>query len=166
MARRFRFNLEAVLRYRGIIKDRRQREFAEASRRVEEERRRGEDILRERGDIQDEIVNAFQEQAPFQSIMASYRMADNLARSATESAKRCRELEIEAEKIRQTLIAASRDKKVMESLKERRCEEFQRDQSRQEQALLDEMSIQSRSRRLREETNQTPLPAGDRTTGS
>ena len=158
MAERFRFNLETVLRYRGIIKDRCQREFAAASRRVEEERRRGEDILRERGDIQDEIVKAFQEHSPFQSIIASYRTADSLARSAVESAKRRRELEIEAEKSRQALVEASRDKEVMESLKERRREEFRRDQERQQQALLDEMSIQSRSRRLRDEANRTPPP--------
>ena len=154
MARRFKFNLESVLRYRSLVEDRRHREFAEANRRVEEEHRRREEFLREMDGIQDDIVRHYQEQAPFQSIVACYRVAGSLERSAEESAKRRREYEAEAEKRRQELIAASRDRRVMESLKERRREEFLREEERREQLLLDEMSIQARARRLAEQARQ------------
>ena len=126
MARRFRFNLEGVLRYRGLLEDQRRREFAEASRRVEEERLRREELLGERAGIQDE-------------------------RSAEESDRRRREYEVEAEKRRQNLVAASRDRRVMESLKDRRREDFLREEGRREQSALDELSIQARARRLAEE---------------
>ncbi|MDR1520333.1 MAG: flagellar export protein FliJ [Planctomycetota bacterium] len=166
MARRFKFNLETVLRYRGVLEDQRQREFAEASRELEEERLRREEFLRERGKIQDEIVAAYRERAPFHFIVESYRLAGGLERSAEESAKIQRRLAAEMEKRRQALIAARRDKRVMETLKERRREEFVRERERQEQTLLDEMSIQARGRRLREEALPAAPTLTDSSTGS
>lgn len=155
MAKRFRFNLEAVLRYREIMEDQRRREFADANRLVEEERMRREEIQRERGELQDEIVHSFAEQAPFQSIVTSYHMVGRLEMAASESVKRQNILEAEREKRRQALVTARQQTQIMESLKERRREEFVREQDKIEQTLLDELSIQARDRRIREEKLQS-----------
>lgn len=150
MARRFRFNLEAVLRYRVIMSDERRREFLEAKKLVDEEIQRREEMNRERGQMQDEIVRAFEERAPMQSVMASYRMVGKLEGAMVDSLRRQQQLEVEVERRRQAMIAANQEKQVMESLKERRREEYVKEQDRLEQAFLDELSIQSQARRKRE----------------
>ena len=150
MAKRFRFNLEAVLRYRGVLEDQRRRDYLQANRLVEEERVRRDSLLRERGEIQDEIVKSFQDCLPLPVIVASYRLVDSLERSAGESARRLGDLEAEAERRRLDLIEAGRDKRVMEMLKERRREEFRLEQDKLDQAELDETSIRMRSWRRRE----------------
>lgn len=150
MARRFKFNLAAVLRYRELMEDGKRREFAEANRLVEEERLRREDIQRERGEMQDEIVQSFQEQAPFQSIVSSYNMIGRLEQADLESRKRSLLLEAELEKRRQALVRARQETRMMETLKDRRREEFTREQDRVEQTLLDELSVQAKARRDRE----------------
>ena len=151
MARRFRFNLEAVLRYREIMEDQKRRDFAEANRLVEEERLRREDIQRERGELQDEIVSSFESQAPFQSVVSTYHMVGRLEMAAAESMRRQQKLEHEREQRRQALVTARQETRMMETLKERRREEFVREQEKVEQTLLDELSIQARARRTREE---------------
>lgn len=150
MARRFRFNLEAVLRYRVIMADERRREFLEAKKLVDEEKVRREEMAAERGRMQDEIVRAFEERAPMQSVMASYHMVGRLESAMAESVRRQQQLEAEVERRRQAMILANQEKQVMESLKERRREEFIREQDKEEQAFLDELSIQSQGRRVRE----------------
>lgn len=150
MAKRFRFNLETVLSYRQMMEDRKRREFADANRLVEEEKVRREEFMRERSDMQDEIVRSFAEHAPFQSIVTSYHMVGRLEIAANESMNRQRQLEVEREKKRRLLVTARQETKMMETLKERRREEFVREQDKAEQTLLDELSIQSRRRRERE----------------
>lgn len=157
MARRFRFNLEAVLRYRVIMADERRREFLEAKKLVDEEIQRREEMKRERGQMQDEIVRAFEERAPMQTVMASYHMVGKLENAMADSLRRQQQLEVEVERRRQAMITANQEKQVMESLKERRREEYVKEQDRLEQAFLDELSIQSRARRRREETAETDL---------
>jgi flagellar FliJ protein len=130
--------------------DERRREFLEAKKLVDEERLRREEMGRERSAAQDEIVRAFEERAPMSSVMAAYRMVGALESAMQESVRREKQLEVEVERRRRAMIAASQEKQVMESLRERRREEFVREQDRLEQAFLDELSIQSQGRRRRE----------------
>ena len=155
MARRFRFNLEAVLRYREIMEDQKRRDFAEANRLVEEEKMRREDIQRERSEMQDDIVRSFQEQSPFQSVITSYHMVGRLEHAAMESLNRQRQFEAERERRRQALVEARQESRMMEILKERRREEFVQEQEKVEQNLLDELSIQARGRKERERRNES-----------
>jgi flagellar FliJ protein len=159
MARRFQFNLEAVLRYRNIMADERRREFLEAKKLVDEEKVRREEMARERGQVQDEIVRGFEDRAPMSAITAAYHMVGRLESAMQESLRRQKQLEAEVERRRQAMIHANQEKQVMESLKERRREEFVREEDRVEQAFLDELSIQSRGRRRREAAAEAELEA-------
>lgn len=151
MARRFRFNLDPVLRLRKREVDERRREFAEVNRMLQEERQRREDIHHERIGMQEEIVRSFEEQAPFQSIVATYNLIGSLENEITESMRREAALEQELEKRRIAMIEANKQARILEILKERRRTEFLREEERQEQAVLDELSIQAQGRRKREE---------------
>ena len=153
MARRFRFNLEPVLRYREIMEDQRRREFAEANRRAEEERLRREELASERSGIQDDIVRLYAEKAPFQSVVASYHMVGWLEGEMIESMNRQRQLDQVREQRRQLLVTARQNTQIMETLKERRREEFNYEQDKAEQSILDELAIQARARRNLERKN-------------
>lgn len=56
--------------------------------------------------------------------IAVMRYADISRRAIDEAERRIEKLEPEAQKIRERLIAASRDKKIVEKLKERKLEEY------------------------------------------
>jgi len=56
--------------------------------------------------------------------MSLLRYADVARRAIDEAGKRIEKLEPEVQRIREKLVEASRDKKVVEKLKERRFEEF------------------------------------------
>lgn len=157
MAKRFRFNLEAVLRYRQIMEDQKRRDFADANRKLEEERLRREELLRERNLLQDEIVQSFEGRAPFQSIVASYHTVNQLDLAARESLGRQNVLEQEKEKRREIFVHARQDTKVMETLKERRREEYIKEMDRVEQGILDELSQQAQTRRMREARREAGL---------
>jgi flagellar FliJ protein len=162
MARRFRFNLDPVLRYREIIEDQRKREFAEMNRRLNEEKLRREEMQRERTAMQEEIVRGFENREPFQTVVASYNMVGRMDNEVAESRRREQQLQLELEKRRQAMVAARMDTRIMESLKERRKEEFVREEDRLEQNLLDELSIQQQGRRRREEAFAAELEAEKR----
>jgi flagellar export protein FliJ len=155
MAKRFRFNLEPVLRYRQIMEDQKRRDFAEANRLVEEERMRRQDIIQERSGIQDDIVQSFAEKAPFQSVVSAYHMVARLEHAINDSHQREAKLEREREERRRLLVEARQETRMMEILKDNRREEFVREQDKIEQTLLDELSIQARGRREREKRLQS-----------
>ena len=150
MARRFRFNLETVLRYREMQEDQRKREYLEVNRQLNEERLRREDLQRDRGAMQDEIVRGFTEHDPFQSVVSNYNQVGRLENAIGESLRREQQLRAELERRRVAMVEARMDTRMMESLKERRREEFNREQEKAEQSLLDELSIQAQGRRVRE----------------
>ena len=157
MAKRFRFNLEPVLRYRVIMEDQKRREFAEANRAAEEERMRREELSSERSEYQDDIVRLYAEKAPFQSVVASYNMIGKLEGEMTASSQRQVQLDHAREIHRQNLVTARQNTQIMETLKDRRKEEFTREQDRVEQSLLDELSIQAQARRnLEKKAVETP----------
>ena len=162
MARRFRFNLEAVLRYREIIEDKRKREFMDATRQANEERLRREDMGRERTAMQEDIVRGFEEHEPFQTVVASYNTIGRLESAMAESLRREEKLRLELENRRKAMVAARMDTRMMESLKERRREEFLQEEDRLEQNLLDELSLQQQGRRKREEAHAAALEAEKR----
>lgn len=154
MARRFRFNLDPVLRYRQIMEDQKRREFAEANRMLEEERMRRQEIIQERSSIQDDIVQSFEESAPFQSVVSAYHMVARLEHAINDSHQREAVLERQREERRLLLVEARQETRMMEILKENRREEFVREQEKIDQTLLDELSIQARGRREREKKAQ------------
>jgi flagellar FliJ protein len=162
MARRFRFNLQSVLRFREITEDRKKREYMEANREITEERLKREEMQRERTAMQEEIVRGFEKQEPFQSVVANYNTIGRIENAVSESHERERKMQVELEKKRLAMVAASKDKRIMENLRDRRKEEFIREEDRIEQTILDELSIQQQGRRKREEAHAAALAAEKR----
>ncbi len=157
MARRFQFNLQGLLRYREIMEEEKRRAYLEAKRLVDVEKVKQQDLAKQRDQVQDEIVHALEDSVSVQSVMASYATVGKIDAALAESRKRMTALEAEVEKRRLAMIGARQETRMMETLKDRRREEFIQEQDKLEQAVIDELSIQARGRRVREEIEAAEL---------
>lgn len=147
---RFRFQLQAVLDARQRVEDARRRDVAE----LEAERHRLEDGLRRR---QASIVNAREDardglvgQVMPHRLRAAANASMSLMRDAQRSVLELAGVHRRLETARTALSQASKDRRAIELVKERRFEAWKTDLERREQAALDEISTNAGARRARE----------------
>jgi flagellar protein FliJ len=81
-------------------------------------------------------------------IMSLMRYADISRKAIAESQKRIEKLEPEVNRIREKLVTASREKKIVEKLKERKIEEFNYELSREQFKENDDMNQKIYQRNL------------------
>ncbi|MFW5857811.1 MAG: flagellar export protein FliJ [Planctomycetota bacterium] len=142
MARRFRFRLEPVLRYRGRIEEERMRDFALAQGRVVEQERQLEEIASEKAEHQEEIARLSREGVAVDQILEFHRYINTLN---VRAALGQRELAVRREELdrrRADLLEARKDHRALELLKERRWEDHRREEAREEADLVNELAIQ------------------------
>jgi len=82
--------------------------------------------------------------------MAIMRFSDVSRRAIDEAEKRIQRLEPEVRRIREKLVQASREKKVVEKLKERKHEEFMYEFNREIAKENDDMNQKIHNRRIAE----------------
>ncbi len=150
MARRFRFDLEPVRKYREMIEDAKRRDFAAANRQVEEQRLRLEEMGEERQHTQDEIRKLYAGGAAFNQVIDTYRFINTLEMQLARGQRQLAAYEQVREQKRGVFVAARRDREALDILKRQRQEEFRREQERRDQAGLDELAIIARRQRLHE----------------
>jgi flagellar FliJ protein len=136
----FRFNLQPLLNFRAGKETMAQREFA-----------RGVAFLRQQEALLEQTYQHLSAQygewnrsrMEFTDI-ADFRMFNHYLGKLEQEIKaqlvRIRQQEAAVDQLRQTLIAATQDKKVMERLKERKNQEFTVEVNRIEQRFLDELA--------------------------
>lgn len=142
------FKLEQVLNYRCEIEKMRKQEFASAKRDFEH----ASDRLR----WEKERVEGFSEefhhrQEELESIQEMRIYADFFARKREDiknQKERLDQLGNIMNDRRDFLLDATKDKKVLESLKEQRAKEFRLMMAQKEQTFLDEISIQKTGTKL------------------
>lgn len=147
MARRFHFNLDPVLRYRKRQEDDCKKDFALASRAVEEQRLQMDDMQGERDDTQDDVRALYAEKAAFDQVVEEYRYINTLDLYLAAGAKKMDELEKVREDKRQVFIEARKKKRALELLKEKRKAAHDQQEAREFQQMLDEQSIQAQRRK-------------------
>lgn len=138
----FAFQLQPVLRHREILEDRARQDLAEALGRERElqerlERRRAElAALREELQTRQAHGIAVQDLLLFEeSIAHRGRLLSVLMREAEEARR-------EVERRREALAEASRDRRLLEKLREKKKEEHGREMARRETIQLDEIALQ------------------------
>ncbi len=145
---RFRFNLQAVLDQRRTVERERQREVAV----LERERARVEDLIREcqRG-IERERRELRRHVGPGEVALRDARLQ---AASGARLVARAQQAVLELagvhqrlERARVTLLEASRRRKAVEMLRERRFEEWRWEQNRLEDRAIDELAVMRRDGR-------------------
>lgn len=147
---RFRFQLQALLDARQRVEDERRREVSE----LEAERHRLEEDLRRR---QTSIVDAREEardgllgEVRPHLLRAAANASMSLMRDAQRSVLELAGLHRRLEAARAVLSEASKERRAIELVKERRFEAWKHEIERREQATLDELATNAGARRARE----------------
>ncbi len=149
MAKRFRFNLQPVLRYREIIEGDKKKDFAVANRHVEEQSLQMEKLRETRDMTQHDVRELYQGKAPFRHIVAQYRYINTLDLNLAMGSNKLKQLQAVRDEKRATFIEARRDRRALELLREKRAQQHEYELNREEQTTLDEIAV--RVKRQREE---------------
>ena len=139
------FELEQVLVYRSEMEKLRKQEFAAALQALE---RANQELKREE-DLVGLLTKEFQRCQNEIGCVDDIRMyADFFTRKREEikqQKERIEQLDQIVKEKRSNLMEASKDKKMLESLKGKKAEEFRQDMAIKERNFLDEISIQKKA---------------------
>ncbi len=139
---KFKFHLEKVLKHKKILEDQAKREFGEISRRVREQ----EDYLKNlENDLSIAIENKYRIQqmgGSIASYLEFFHYYYGAQKQMIENQKKIIQgLEKILEEKRQFLVQAAREHKTFIALKDKKKEEFIKEQKKREQKRLDDMNI-------------------------
>ena len=137
MPGKFAFRLQPLLEQRKRVEQEKQRDFA-ATRRIRDEGRRELERLADaRRWFMQQLAASARAHPP-----AALRLRDAHLRSIESALDRQRgrleELEAAYDRAREALLSASRERRVIEKLKERRQRDFEAEQTRREALELDD----------------------------
>ena len=151
MAKKFKFRLDAVLKYRQMIEDEQKRNFAAANAAVEEKRRQAEELDHERAQAVEGLRNVRDAgEVNMRALNDALRYIGNLEMGAMSVRQEEERLRQQMESIRQQFVAARRDKRAVEVLKEKRRAAYDFALGQEFQAQLDEISLRALLKRKRE----------------
>lgn len=136
---KFKFSLETVLKVRKIREREVQKEYALALMKVEEAKRKLVELRHMEDKAQDDLASMGRNIINIKAIRYNRQYRFHLALHIIEIIGSLNEFGKEAEKVRLRLVEATKKRKVIERLRERRLEEFLKDQDRQERKVLDDM---------------------------
>lgn len=142
------FKLEQVLNYRCEIEKMRKQEFASAKLDFEHASDR---LRREKERVENLSEEFCHRQGELESIQEMRMYVDFFARKRDDIKNQKEQLDQLGSIVndrRDFLLAATKDKKVLESLKEQKAKEFKRMMDQKEQTFLDEISIQKMGSKL------------------
>jgi flagellar FliJ protein len=139
----FRFNLEAVLKFRKRLEDAAQREFAEAQAAVNEILDRIEKMYQRVDEVRAELSVAEKDGSPskLQEVRDMNLFIIGQRRRIEETRLEARRLITVAEDKQENLIAAAREKKIMVKLKERRLNEYRERLKQIEAKEMDDLTM-------------------------
>ncbi len=145
MPAKFEFRLEPLLEHRKSIEEKKRRDYAACRRAVDESQG-------EIGALSDAHLRSMKRltgTACMQSA-ADLRLRDAYLRSLQNATNRewlrCEELNFACKRARDDLVAASRERRVVEKLKERRLRAFVAEEARRDELELDEANARCREK--------------------
>ncbi len=144
----FKFNLEAVLKYRGRIEEAAQREFAEAQARVDAVLRELEAMYTRIDEVREEISGT-QKDGSAKDLESVRQMEDFLIghKIRIEHKRQdARELLLVAEQKQEELIKAAQERKILVKLKDKRLVEYRAWLNQIEVKLADDQTTMTRAR--------------------
>jgi flagellar FliJ protein len=136
---RFRFRLDPVLGHRERVERERAAEHARALADQATAQRMLDDIMEQRDELRGRVVREHV-RYDADTLRATYTHLDYLDRAIVTAQQRADACAAETERARRVLVEAARDRKVLETLKERRREAFALEAALAEQRELDDMN--------------------------
>ena len=136
---KFRYRLDPVLGHRERVEQERAGEHARALAQQLAAQRMYDDVVERRDGLR---IRLLREHAHFdaETLRSSYTHLDYLDRAIVAAQQRVDACLAATELARIRLVEAARDRKVLETLKERRREAFQRDAALADQRALDDQN--------------------------
>ena len=137
--KKFQFGLDRVLDYRQRILEGRQNEYATATRRVQEQQARL-DAVQER---YQSLNNRFREEAAAGITIADAMSYENglrvLEREIARETQTIQRLEQEAKEKRQRMLQAYMDATVLERLKEKQRDAYEKEVQKRDEQFIEEL---------------------------
>lgn len=152
MMPRFVFRLAPVLRQRERIEDEKKQLLAEALRALREAETELSALRTRRESIAREVASEHAE-LDGETLRITYAHLDFLTREIRAADQRVVERTTAAGLAREALVDASKDRKVMDRLRERQHEVFKQEELRLEQRDLDDANARRFARAAREEAS-------------
>ncbi|HZO92345.1 MAG TPA: flagellar export protein FliJ [Candidatus Baltobacteraceae bacterium] len=142
MSTKFRFRLDPVLEQRSRVERERAADHARAVKDLRAAEKQRDDLLAKRETLRERLVR---EHASFdvETLKATYTHLDYLDRALVPAHQRVAQCVAAAERTRLRLVDAAKDRKVLETLKERRREAFDLDVALADQRELDDQNARA-----------------------
>jgi len=149
MIKRFSFRLDQVLRHRASIRDLKEREFADIEAQLMREEQILGDLKRMQGEMLDSLAKI--QASAFETLERElYAQYLGWLSSEVEREKQAiSDIKLLLEEKRKDLVKALQDHRVVERLKERQFETYNKDLERDNQGVLDEVAAGSHARGVR-----------------
>lgn len=142
--KKFKYDLQAVLKVREIKEKKEQEKFAEKNRAYLEEKRREEAIKQEKKGKEEELRSVFRRGpiSNFERVLRRRAHLDVLKSDLDEQIEKVIEASKLLEEQRARLVEAVKDKKIMEKHKEKKLEEYNKLMQSLELKFMDEIATQ------------------------
>jgi len=138
--KRFNFRLQRVLDVKNTIEEVKRRNFLTASSEHEKRVRILEVYVQTLYKYLDELRTKHKKTLSSQDINLYYNYFESMSRLIEFQKKEIENARVELEKMREELIAAVKDRKIIERLKERQFRNYLKEVDMEEQKHLDEVS--------------------------
>jgi flagellar FliJ protein len=146
MAKKFTFRLASVLKYRQILEDDQKRELAHRNAAISEKQQQEDQLTAQRTDALTEMRQLTDTGTVNLSALTATRHYIAATENALLNVKTEKiRLQQEAETTRLAFVAARRDKRAVELLKEKRFATYRYETDREHQAELDEAALSRRT---------------------
>jgi len=147
--KKFRYRLEPLLKVKSHIEKQRQKEHAVALQQVFNQKDRLAELSEERDRTFSFQRSHAQGPVRVHQLLATSRYIVKLKRDAMMGAEMLKALETEAERKRELLVEASRERKIYEKLKEKQQTKFNGEIDEHDRKTLDEMAVVTFAHRRR-----------------
>lgn len=142
--KKFKYDLEAVLKVRGIREKKEQERFAEKKRDYLKEKEKEEALAREKRGKEEELRQVFRRGpiSDFEKVLRRRAHLDVLKDDLDEQVEKVIEASRVLEEQRARLVEAMKEKKIMEKHKERKFDEYKKIMQELELKFMDEIATQ------------------------
>lgn len=144
--KKFKFRLQRVLDAKQSVEDQRKRELGVAQQVLAAEEKTLAQLHAELEEVRKAERKLMQGGVKAGELMVQHRWKRELGVKLESQAKKVRKASEEIEVARERLVEASKDKKVLEKLKEKRLEEHNKEVQNQQQNLLDDIGARRNGR--------------------
>ncbi|MDY0187988.1 MAG: flagellar export protein FliJ [Syntrophus sp. (in: bacteria)] len=137
----FKFPLQTVLEYRTILEERILIRFSEAVRRMEKEQNRLDVLVQKRADLVGTLKDLQESRTSVEKIAILFRGIEKLHEEEKGQREILSEASVDVEAKRQDLLESVKKRKMLETLREKNLEDYERSLADLDRKVMDEMGI-------------------------